>query len=128
MNEDSQDPILMSLSGDPPDWLLNLLRAARHQDVPEGFRQRCRQSAGAALTLARLRRERERIGFVPLSLPDYVEGMARALGESLSEVLAWLGLRELRGEDAAAPLARLGHALGMSWRETLAHLRIAFTR
>jgi hypothetical protein len=80
-----------------------------------------------ALTLTRLVQERERIGFVPLPLRDYVEGMAQVLGISLSNVLAWLGVADWSQATADA-LARLGHALGMSLNETSLHLRIALAR
>lgn len=140
MSDRSDIPELPEV-GEPAEWLSQLLRMLRQTErgtelpvaggTVESFRGRCRQVAETALTqltVARLRSERERIGFVALPLQDYIEGMMRVLGLSLTRVLNWLGMTALPrlGEDSAEALSKLGVALGMSVREMLAHLRIGF--
>jgi len=120
----------------PAEWLNEALASARDLAefsrpgiVAEGspaFRRRCRDAALAALALARLREERRRVGFVPLSLADYIEGIARSAGVSLGPLLTRLGVPGLSGLDAksAGALGRLAHAVGIGLREALLHLRI----
>ncbi len=119
-------------SDTPPDWVLTLLETVREGGIPapfpgqETFLQDCRRAAGTARTLALLRRERQRVGFVPLPLREYVQGLAEGLKLSLAGTLAWAGLDD--GAWTALGLARLARGLGMSLRETVAHVRIAFAR
>lgn len=120
----------------PAEWLNDALASARDLAefskpgiVAEGspaFRRRCRDSALAALALARLREERQRVGFVPLPLADYIEGIARSAGVSLDALLARLGVPDLSRLDAksAGGLGRLAHSIGIGLREALLHLRI----
>jgi len=120
----------------PAEWLNEALASARDLAefsrpgiVAEGspaFRRRCRDAALAALALARLRDERQRIGFVPLSLCDYIEGVAKSAGAPLDRLLAGLDISDLPRLDveSARALGRLAHAIGISLREALLHLRI----
>jgi hypothetical protein len=124
---------------DPSDWLVELLKSARGARPPaialkdedfQAFRQSCRHAGGTALILTRLQQEREQVGFVPLAFQDYVEGLAQVVGASLSGVMTWLGLKgwPQLDEAGAEAMARLGHVLGMSLRQILAHVRISFAR
>lgn len=120
-----------------PMWLTQALEEARDYALfnePEDgtvntqFQTRCREAAAVALNLAQLRRERERIGFVPLSLNAYIQGLVKITNVSLTPILKWLGLEELTqiGSSSALGLARLSHGLGIQLREALIHLRIGF--
>lgn len=123
----------------PPKWLTDVLRLSQ-QSAGEGgrdeefaqanpdFVHRCREAAQIALSITKLRNERQRIGFVPLSLTDYIQDLVKLTSVSLSQVLAWFGIRELAkpGPDEVGALARLARAIGMSLRETFAHMRIGF--
>lgn len=94
----------------------------------ESFRMSCRQAAAGALAILRLRRERQRIGFSPVSLPEYLQGLVKVAGVSLNQALTSIGVRDFdpRGPKYMSALGRLAQAIGMSFRETLTHLRIDF--
>ena len=122
----------------PPAWLLQALDSARDlaefsapaplpPDVSPAFRDHCRQAAATAWGLYALREERSRIGFVPLSLADYLEGIARTACISIPPVLDALGIPGFSSLDprSVPVLARFARDLGMSLREVLAHFRIA---
>jgi hypothetical protein len=98
------------------------------QPGSKAFIQRCRKGADIARRTAQLRRERERIGFVPLSFSDYLKGLAKLVGSPLPPVMGWFGVTDSRQIDrASAPgVARLGRELGLSLQELLAHVRIGF--
>ncbi|HZF09887.1 MAG TPA: hypothetical protein VFE33_13945 [Thermoanaerobaculia bacterium] len=96
--------------------------------VSELFQGRCIKAAQVALDLARLRRERQRVGFVPMAIGDYLRGLGRAIGTDLRALAVSLGIRDL---DAADPesvrlVAQLCCRLELPLREALLHLRIAF--
>lgn len=109
----------------PPVWLTEALDGAV---VSTGFHRRCREAADAALTLAKLAAEREKIGFVPLSFADYLKGVGRVLGIHLEPVLAWARITDVSHVDSAAVrgFARLWRELGFSAGETLAQLKTSF--
>lgn len=120
-----------------PIWLTEALEQSRDyalfNEPQEGtvetqFQNRCREAAGVAYSLAQLRRERERIGFVPLSLNAYIQGLVKMTDVSLTPIRKWLGLDELTqiGASSALGLARLAQGLGIQLREALIHLRIGF--
>lgn len=122
-----------------PHWLAAALRlvgdAVIFEDMdPElaetsdGFRVRCREAAGLALAILKLRRERQRVGFLPVSLTDYLQGLVKVAGLSLAQMLAAIGVQDLtfRSPEVATAFGRLALQIGMSLRETLAHLRIDF--
>lgn len=123
----------------PPEWLGEALRiykdAADERDLnvePESvspvFQQKCREAGEVAFALAKLRKERQRIHFVPLSLTSYFKELGRVAGVALLPVLAWLGITDLAlSTDASIRgIARLAKAVGLSLREALVHLRISF--
>jgi hypothetical protein len=123
----------------PPAWLVEALQIARDlaiirgfdeesERISEDFRHRCHEAAEVALTIARLRKERQRVGFMPLSLADYIQGLAKVAGISLSYVLKWLDISDLSQPkpDSARAFARLAQELGLSLREILIHVRISF--
>src|SRR3990172_1638002 len=122
-----------------PEWFTEALRATRDaayfvnpviepEQISLSFRERCRKAAEVALILETLRRERRRVGFVPLSLANYIEGLAKVTNVSLTPVLLWLGITDLAGFDhgSVKALARLAKDIEISIRETLVHLRISF--
>ena len=120
-----------------PLWLTEALEQSRDyalfNESEEGtadpqFQNRCREAAAVALSLAQLRRERERVGFVPLSLNAYIQGLVKMTNVSLTPIMQWLGLEELTqiGSSSALGLARLAQGLGIQLREALIHLRIGF--
>lgn len=122
----------------PPDWLPEALASvadydeyfgpeAERPEAPSAFRERCRQSAVCALALARMRDECHRTGFVPLSVADYFDGIAKSAGVGLDPVLEQYGLPSLRQLDSqsASALGRLARAVGMRLEVVLANLRIA---
>lgn len=98
------------------------------QTISGSFVERCESAADAALSVAKLRRERYRIGFVPLSLGEYIEGLARVAKISLSRVVDWLGIVGFSKFDSpsSAGLVRLAQEIGMTLRELLVHVRIGF--
>jgi len=121
----------------PAEWLEEALASAGEleefatrapKDVSVAFRNRCREAALGRFVLGALREERRRIGFVPLPLADYLQGIAQTAGVPLAGVLAPRGIDDLtRTDEAAAPaLAGLAREIGMSLREAMAHLRLAF--
>lgn len=120
-----------------PEWLLEALRISREafggreleaERVSPAFRQRCQEAGELAFILAKLRNERQRIGFVPLSLASYMKELGRVAGVALDPVLAWLGVPDftLTGGVSAKALTRLAKAIGLTCRETLVLLRISF--
>jgi hypothetical protein len=122
-----------------PKWLGGALRLARDSELldPVGaepdrespaFRRRCHEAAEIAFSVAKLRSERQRVGFVLLSFTDYVRGLAKVAGIHVDPVLAWFGIGDTprQGPTAAKALARFARAIGIGLRETLAHTRIEF--
>lgn len=123
----------------PPLWVAGAVRLAfdasafetldiQGTATSESFRIKCRRAAANSLTVLRLRRERQRVGFLPVALTDYIQGLAKVADLSLSEVLTSIGLEELnlRTPQHATSLGSLARAIGLSLRETLAQLRIDF--
>ena len=119
-----------------PAWLIHKLQLAgdyaaftsdNQSTVSEQFRARARGAAEIAYTLNKLRAECKKIGFVPMSIGDYVQGIAKVANLSLSPTLRWLGISNLRHPDpqSAAGFARLGLEIGLSLSEVLAYVRIA---
>jgi hypothetical protein len=120
-----------------PGWLAAMLRlsyehfgsdGAIEESIPSESSNRYREAAGIALSLAKLRKERERIGFVPLALSDYVLGLVKVADISISPILRWLGIDDLSRPtlSSAKAVARLSRELGMDLREALVHIRIGF--
>ncbi len=113
----------------PEPWLAEVLSAAAPVPAPdEAFRGRCRAAGAAALTVATLRKERQRVGFVPLPLAEYIHGLVKLAETPLAPVFAWLGVTDLASTErrSVRAAARLAREVGMSAREALAHLRIGF--
>ena len=121
----------------PPEWLTQALRASAPSILADrdalsagdpAFEGRCRQAAEAALNIARLRAERQRVGFVPLPFSDYVEGLVKLASVSMQPVLSWLGVESLSGLEPKVvnACARLARAVGLSLREAATLIRISF--
>ncbi len=122
-----------------PAWLDNAMSMAREANLfneagddsallTQKFRDRCQAAAEVALSIAKLREERKRIGFVPLSFAEYLQGLVKVANVRLDAVLAWLNIDDLSRPSAAAvpSVARLARELGVSLREALVHIRIGF--
>ena len=123
----------------PAEWLERVLSdvgssldlegfLAETSEVPEAFLERCRQAAECAAMLAKLRKERRRVGFVPVSLAEYVQDLAKMAGVPLPKVLARHGIADISspGPRSGKAIARLARELGLGLREALVHVRIGF--
>lgn len=124
---------------EPPIWLDDAVRLAREAQLfnsdeaaagagSEAFLRRCDEAAEVALGLFRLREERKRIRFVPLSFAEYLEGLVKVADVRLSAVLAWLKIDDIRrpGPATARAFARLASEIGIELREALVHIRIGY--
>ena len=136
--QDDKSDIILDPDG-VPGWLFSALRDLRDlglfsnaeedsSEAPADFYERCQNAAIVAHGLAALRKERQRIGFVPLSLSEYIQGLIKITGVSIASILAWVGVKELTYTDASTlkALAHLARAIGLSLQETLLHARIGF--
>jgi len=116
------------------DWLEATLRI-RHDlslfessgpepaEVSAAFADRCEAAATAALGIAHLRRERSRMGFIPLRLFEYLEELARSATVEIHPLLAASGIHVDGDELGPLPaVARFCRRLGLSVREALVHL------
>jgi hypothetical protein len=94
----------------------------------KAFKRRCREGANLALSLSSLRKERERVGFVPLGLAAYLQGLSKVADVSVGPILSWIGIDDLSRLSSASSvsLARLARAIGIELRQALIHLRIGF--
>jgi len=92
------------------------------------FRRKCLDAAEIAISIVKLRRERQRTRFAPLSFKEYIIGLAKLAEINLAPVLAWFGVKDLSTCDAgsAKGMARLAQGIDMSLRETLTQVRIGF--
>jgi hypothetical protein len=122
-----------------PGWFIGIMRLSEDMsafesieveqaEVPIDFHLRCNEATEAALSIAKLRKERQRIGFMPLPLTDYIHGLIKVANVSLSQVLAWLGTTDISFStpEHAKALGRLAQQIGLSLRETLVSIRIGF--
>src|SRR2546423_336645 len=135
MNEPEQNSPAQIETHEPPAWLVNLLRVAAEsailgtpEEVPATpeLLTKYRTAADVALCFARLRKERDCIGFVPLSIVDYIQGLIKVTNVPLAPILTWLGITDLAelGPGSAKAFAKLTQGIGISLREALVHLRI----
>lgn len=111
---------------DPAPWLLEVI-AESTANESEDVRERMRNAGRLALSLARLRAEKERVGFLPLPFGRYVAGLAAMVGLSLEPILGWASLDDvssLRAQDGPG-IGRLASALGFRVDELLLSIRVA---
>jgi hypothetical protein len=121
----------------PPAWLhevlvrtgeLSGIRTVKteEREETEVFRRRCSEAADFAVGLLKLRKEVKRLGFVQLSLKEYVEGVAKVTGVDLLPVLSRFGVGQGSGQSRAFPegWVRLARRLGIGARQCLVHCRI----
>jgi len=124
---------------DMPQWLASVLRLAGDEaafetsnfavpEISESFRLRCHQAVEEALIILKLRRERQRIGFLAVSLVDYLQGLIKVADIVPSQVPALLIdiANRLQTPEYLSSIGHLTKKIGMSLQETLAHLRIGF--
>src|SRR5579864_6045732 len=111
MTEFSEREMQESLH-DAPEWLRDALAA---QQVSPGFRERCREAAMVAHSMAVMRKTRAQSGLVPETLERYVNGLASSSGVKIEPVTRWIGVKNMAHPDPAdgRAYARLGKALGM---------------
>jgi hypothetical protein len=139
MKKEHQARPISSQEALAPDSLRRILALSQDASFFEGteideagtissFRVRCRDAAKAALAIAKLGKERRRVGFIPLALTDYISGLAKIAGVSLAEVFVAFGIVSSYslGPDGARALGRLARDIGMGLRETLVNMRIGF--
>ncbi|HMG73128.1 MAG TPA: hypothetical protein VK582_06460 [Pyrinomonadaceae bacterium] len=138
MNQDKVSDIDNIAEYQPPEWVLSILTLfesstaenAKSDKTPidEMFTKRCAGAAELALNLAKLRQERQRVGFVPLSATDYIRRLIELVDIPESPILSWLQSEDFSLDDpkSANAFARLAQRVGISLREALVHLRISF--
>jgi hypothetical protein len=135
-----REPDVEEVTGKPNesnDWLDNILRQAFREDTnshlelgqpSKEFRQRSLVAASVAYQTAKLRYERRRIGFVPMPLAEYIQGLVKVTGVQMQSVLGRFGIDELSEvtSNSARKVAQLAEDLGIGLREMLIHVRIGF--
>jgi hypothetical protein len=121
-------------SGGIPAWIDDALRitnelalfeaGSTEPEVPMAFRERCHAAAAVVFSAAQLRRERSRVGFLPLPLSEYLQELAKSVGVALHPLLAASGVSSSAGNDLGLirPWARLCRWLGFPTREAFLHL------
>ena len=111
---------------DAPAWLHDALAANR---VSPQFRERCREAALVAYSMAAMRNLRAKTGLIPETLEQYVKDLARGSGVKLEPVLRWLGLKSLARPELAESRSyvRLGKALGMDKDDLMRHIVASFS-
>lgn len=117
---------LTEILGESGDYLVFSQFEVDEND--KAFKRRCREGANLALSLSSLRKERERIGFVPLALGAYLQGLFKVADVSVGPILSWIGIDDPSKLSSASPisLARLARGIGIELRQALIHLRISF--
>lgn len=127
--DESKNPI----PAEPPAWLGEAQRLSRafaafiaEPASEPAFDSRCQEAASQALALARMRKERRKAGFLPVSLTTALAEWARAARVDLDSLLAAWGVASLDHSvpREVRPLAGLCRRLGLSWREAWLHLGI----
>ena len=115
----------------PPVWLETVVQMTyreREQSNPRevAFQQQCRAAAMEAYHDALLCQEKQRVGFVPLSFKEYVEGLAKLVGCPLPSLCTRAGTVELGPIHLGNvhEVANLARGLGINLREILAMVRI----
>src|ERR1051325_2658397 len=111
----------------PKPWLSRLLLTAQTPEtsndaledgrVTDLFLTRCEEAAYVGLSVLRLRRERHRVGFVPMSFDQYIDGLVKVADVSISPVLNWLGIKNLSSPVVSTAAVRLAREIDISRRE-----------
>ncbi len=98
------------------------------QPMTEEVKRQCIETADMAMAIARMQAEREKFGFRPFPLTDYLKQLADSAGASLSIALSRFGLQELSrlGKDTTRSFSLLARELGQSLEETLMQVQIEF--
>src|SRR5947207_3077649 len=110
-------------------WLAAALQVenelrAQASAAPLYFVERCVNSSLNALSINRLRLARERSGFVPLPLADYLRGLSQIAHTSIEPIYERLGLTDIVRPESQPPsaLAQLAHLLDFPPRTFLLHI------
>ncbi len=104
-----------------PEWLRGVLEESR---VPDELLRRCEQAALSALYAIKMKRQRERFGFVPLGFMGFVQGLAKLAGVPLPPLLASYGISDPNSGENLGGQARLAVDLGFARREAAALLAV----
>src|SRR5215207_1162336 len=100
-------------SYDPPEWLAEVFDACKRSgtfSLPDGEAERVSpelmrkyaEAARVAHSVALLRKEKQRVGFVPLSFADYVNGLVKVNNVELAPVLRWFGIDDVSRPEPSA--------------------------
>ncbi len=119
--KDEQEDVSMIDEYQEPEWLKEALAQGR---TTAEFRERCEDAALTARSMVKLRLEREKLGFVPLTFAVYVQGLAKLAGVAVDSVLKFYQVSGLEVWEDLRWLARLARDLGFSRNEASALLRI----
>ena len=104
-----------------PDWLRGVLEESR---APDELLRRCEQAALSALYAIRMKRQREKFGFVPLGFMGFVQGLAKLAGVPLAPLLASYDIADWNSGPDLRGRARLVLDLGFAKREAAALLGV----
>jgi len=129
--EDMVSHLLRYLGAPPGDLLIAAVSSSAQQDEPSPeFAERVRDAAAAVFSLRQMAAKRDRVGFLPLPLDEYLIRLASAARVALSTLWRNLGIERPRDvlSVSADRLADLGSALGVPVHEMIAHLRLALLR
>jgi hypothetical protein len=118
---DERDGVPLAEEYQPPEWLEQVLVKG---ETSLEFRRRCEDAALVALSIVKLRRERERLGFVPLPFAEYLTGLAKLASVALDPVLAFYDLAALPQWEQLASWARIARDLGFPGNQAGALLKI----
>lgn len=114
------------------DWNeLNEYDTIVHDRSTKNFLERCTNSAHTAHKIARLREARFHFGFAPVSIVDYLKGLANSTKIALPPILQTFGIRQLTDEINVVSIKkwiRLLKALDVSLDEARAYIGISIAR
>lgn len=107
-----------------PEWMVKMITETCGT---QAVRTRMREAGAVAFALARMRSEKQNIGFVPLPFGEYLQGLAKLAGVAMDPVLRWAAIRDFTVFEAkeATGLGRLARTLGFAIEELFLSLRIS---
>jgi len=115
-------------------WVSEVLRLPELATISDSetdnkFKKRCAEAAGFAFSVAKLRSEGKRVGFVPLPAIEYIKRLMEMVNIPEAPFLSWLSEENssITTPKRVAAFGQLAQRIDMSLREALAHLRIGFS-
>lgn len=100
----------LDMPGEMPDWFQAVLA---HGQTSEAFRESCEEAALAGLTMVRLRKVRETVGFQPKPFDRYVEHLAEVASATLDGLCAYYGASTIDLRTSLHVAARFARDLGL---------------